>query len=329
MKPDYQVVCEVLPIAIVIVLVNSLVFYLFAKCKSLRTSTNCLLLSLSVCDFMTGFVAIPLFLTLVMRVMKPPASVNFGFFVLIFNNVLVISASYHILAITLERYFLIVKPFTHRRLSKKSMFKVALAVWFVSAVIASMPYTWFSKKLTDRYKKIQFGYITFCLTFVFLVPCILIMVSQFTMFRTIAKRGRCALSVRGGTNQRNVRQEKKCLLVFALMAFMYAACWLPWFVLSLWFSFWFPLSDETFAVLDYLSKVFAIFRFVTSAANPVLYTFFKRDFLDAFKKLVLKKELPTVFNYTFKHVNNQTKTLICKLDAYLDRTEDLEYETVL
>lgn len=123
-------------------------------------------------------------------------------------------------------------------------------------------------------------------------------------------------------------RKKKCLLVFALMAFMYAACWLPWFVLSLWFSFWFPLSDETFAVLDYLSKVFAIFRFVTSAANPVLYTFFKRDFLNAFKKLVLKKELPTVFNYTFKHIN-QTKTLICKLDAYLDRTEQLEYETVL
>ena len=126
MKPDYQVVCEVLPIAIVIVLVNSLVFHLFAKCKSLRTPTNCLLLSLSLCDFMTGFVAIPLFLTLVMRVTKPRASVNFGFFVLIFNNVLVlvISASYHILAITLERYFLIVKPFIHPRLTKKSTSKL-------------------------------------------------------------------------------------------------------------------------------------------------------------------------------------------------------------
>ena len=292
MKVNYQIISEVLPIAVVIVLTNSLVFYLFAKRKSLLTSTNCLLLSLSLCDFMTGFIAIPLFIILAIGVLdiNPAASVQLGLFVPTFNNSLTISAAYHILLITLEGYYAIKKPFVHRQLTKKSMLKIALVVWLTSAVIAFMPYAWFRKMFTDRisYQKIQFGYITFCLTFVFLVPCILIVVSQVRMFKIIAERGRCALT-RRGTSQQRARQDKKCLIIFALMAFIYLACWLPWFVLSLCFSLWFPKSQETIAILNNLSKVFVIFRFVTSVINPVLYTFFKRDFLDAFRNLVLKK----------------------------------------
>ncbi|CAH3188344.1 unnamed protein product, partial [Porites evermanni] len=299
MKVNYQVISEVLPIAIVIVLTNSLVFYLFAKRKSLRTPTNCLLLSLSLCDFMTGFIAIPLFIIM-------GIGMQVWSFCFTFNNALAISAAYHILLITLERYFAIMKPFVHRQLTKKSMMKIALVVWLTSVVIGYMPYAWFWKKFIDRisYQKIQFGYITFCLTFVFLVPCILIVVSQVRMFKIIAERGRCALT-RRETSQQRAKQDKKCLTIFALMAFIYLACWLPWFVLSLCFSLWFPKSKETNAILDHLSQVFGIFRFVTSVVNPVLYTFFKRDFLNAFKTLVLKKK-PAVQN---SRVTTQKRTL--------------------
>ena len=331
MKANYQVISEVLPIAIVIVLTNSLVFYLFAKRKSLRTPTNCLLLSLSLCDFMTGFIAIPLFIIMVIGLqgmldINLTALVQFSHFVVTSNNALAISAAYHILLITLERYFAIMKPFVHRQLTKKSMMKIALVVWLTSLVIGYMPYAWFWKSFTDRisYKKIQFGYITFCLTFVFLVPCILIVVSQVRMFWIIAERGRCALT-RRGTSQQRARQDKKCLIIFALMAFIYLACWLPWFVLSLCFSLWFPQSQETSAILDNLSQVFGIFRFVTSVVNPVLYTFFKRDFLDAFKTLVLKKK-PAVRNST---VTTQKRTLIRKPDASSEHFEEQTRESVV
>ena len=325
MKVNYQVISEVLPIAIVIVLTNSLVFYLFAKRKSLRTPTNCLLLSLSLCDFVTGFIAIPLFIIMVIGLqgmldMNLTALVQFGHFVVTSNNALAISAAYHILLITLERYFAIMKPFVHRQLTKKSMMKIALVVWLTSLVIGYMPYAWFWKKFTDpiSYQKIQFGYITFCLTFVFLVPCILIVVSQVRMFKIIAERGRCALT-RRETSQQRAKQDKKCLTIFALMAFIYLACWLPWFVLSLCFSLWFPKSKETNAILDHLSQVFGIFRFVTSVVNPVLYTFFKRDFLNAFKTLVLKKK-PAVQN---SRVTTQKRTLIRKQDASLETCESV------
>ncbi|KAL9960109.1 hypothetical protein ACROYT_G033516 [Oculina patagonica] len=305
-KPNYQVIYEVLPIAVVIIVVNSMVFYLFAKSKRLRTPTNCLLLSLAVCDFMAGFICIPLFIIVVIPVFKPP-QLHLGRFNVVFNNFMAITAAYHILSITLERYFCITRPFAHRRLTKKSMLKVAFLVWVVAAVIGFMPYAWFSLQLKDivDYQKTQSGYVIFCLTFVFVVPCVLIVVSQTLTFKAIAKSGGNGLTATKAA-QRKARNEKKCLIIFALMAFIYVVCWLPWFVLYLYFSFWFPLSQETYHVLGKLAQVFVILRYITSIVNPLLYTFFKQDFLRAFKRLVLRIRPPVQRN----HFSTTTSTML-------------------
>lgn len=290
--PNPTFLAEVLPIAVVIVLVNGLVFYLFLKHKRLRTPTNLLLFSLAVCDFLTGFIGIPLFIVVVMQVVDPPVSNHLAAFIVIFNNGTAITTAYHILAITFERYFSILKPFNHRQLTKTSMLKVVISVWFVSTALATMPYAWSTKRLSDPigYSKTQFGYVVFCLTFVFFVPCIMIVTCQFLMFRAISKRGNQGLTS-PSASRRKTRNEKKCLIVFALMALIFLACWLPWFVLSLCFTLWFPVHQKTLKILSNLAQVFAIFRFVTSIVNPLLYTFFKRDFLAAFRLFILRKKI--------------------------------------
>lgn len=336
-KPSYQIISEVLPVAVIIIIVNSMVFYLFAKSKRLRTPTNCLLLSLAVCDFMTGFICIPLFIIVVVQVIKPPEpKAHIGTFNVVFNNCMAISAAYHILAITLERYFCISRPFAHRQLTKKSMLKVALLVWFVASVIGFMPYAWFSLQLTDLVasKKTQAGYVIFCLIFVFLVPCVLIVISQTVMFKAIAKSGGHGLTA-SITSQRKAKHEKKCLIIFALMAFIYVVCWLPWFVVYLCFSFWFPLSEETSQGLDNLSQVVVIFRYITSIVNPLLYTFFKKDFLEAFKLLVLRKTSSDTHDHTLTFASRKVLTANSKQRRLIDRpknienTEEVELITVL
>ena len=291
-SPDSTILAEVLPIAVVIVLVNSLVFYLFLKHKMLRTPTNLLLFSLAVCDFLTGFIGIPLFIVVVMQVVDPPVSDHLEAFIAVFNNGTAITTAYHILAITFERYFSILKPFNHRQLTKTSMLKVVISVWFASTALATMPYAWSMNRLSDPigYSKTQFGYVVFCLTFVFFVPCIMIVNCQFLMFRAISKRGNQGLTSTSAS-RRKARNDKKCLIVFALMALIFLACWLPWFVLCLCFTLWFPVHQKTLKILLNLAQVFAIFRFVTSIVNPLLYTFFKRDFLAAFRLLILRKKI--------------------------------------
>ena len=335
-ESHYEIIHEVLPIAVIIVIVNSTVFYLFAKSKRLRTPTNCLLLSLAVCDFMTGFICIPLFIIVVVQVIKPPER-HLGNFNVVFNNCMAMTAAYHILAITLERYFCIKRPFAHRQVTKKSMLKVASFVWLVAIVIGFMPYTWFSLQLTDvdAYKKTQVGYVVFCLTFVFLVPCILIVCSQTVMFKAITKRGGQGLTASKAVI-RKTRSDKKCLIIFALMAFIYVVCWLPWFVLYLCFSFWFPLSKETLESLTDLSQVVVIFRYITSIVNPLLYTFFKKDFLKAFRLLVLRRRSSDLHSNTVTTLNRGDRSAYSKTQRKLtglphnnESTEDKELITVL
>lgn len=335
-EPHYEIIYEVLPIAVIIVIVNSVVFFLFAKSKRLRTPTNCLLLSLAVCDFMTGFICIPLFIIVVLQVIKPPEP-HIGNFNVVFNSCMAMAAAYHILAITLERYFCIKRPFAHRQVTKKSMLKVALFVWFVAIVLGFMPYTWFSLFVTDvdAYKKTQVGYVVFCLAFVFLIPCIMIVCSQTVMFKAVAKSGGNGLTASKAALKK-ARGDKKCLIIFALMAFIYVLCWLPWFVLYLCFSFWFPLSKETSERLSDLSQVVVIFRYVTSIVNPLLYTFFKKDFLKAFKLLVLRRRAPGMHSNTMTTVNRRNRSTNSQTQRKLTgrlhnngNTEEKELITVL
>jgi len=332
-KPPYEIIYELLPIAVVIVIVNVMVFYLFAKSKRLRNPTNCLLLSLAVCDFMSGFICIPLFIIVVLQAIKP-WSPHLGYLNVVFNNFIAISAAYHILAITLERFVCIKKPFFHLQSTNKSMLKVALLVWFVAAVVGFLPYAWFSLLLTEKvtFGKIQVGYIAFCLAFVFLVPCILIVVSQMITFKAIAKSCGQGLGARKA-DQRKAKNDKKCLIIFGLMAFIYVACWLPWFVISLYLSLWFPLSQETDEMLQKLSQVVAIFRYATSIVNPLLYTFFKKDFITAFKHIVLRKKyLDRSFTTTTTRIikrNTQQRRSICSGSSSDENMEERDRTTFL
>ena len=332
-KPQYEVIYEVLPIAVAIVIVNSMVFYLFVKSKRLRTPTNCLLVSLAVCDFMAGFICIPLFILVVLQPIKF-RGLHLGYLNLVFNNFVAISAAYHILAITLERFVCIKWPFSHLQSTKKTMLKVILLVWFGAAVVGFMPYAWFSLMLTDNiaFRKIQVGYIAVCLAFVFLVPCIMIVVSQIITFKAIAKSCGQGLTARKA-DRRKAKNEKKCLVIFGLMAFIYVVCWLPWFVISLYFSFWFPLSQETYDMLSKLSQVVAIFRYVTSIVNPLLYTFFKKDFITAFKRVVLrKKNLNRSLTNTstrFLKENSQKRMSIGSVSSSNENIEEKNLTTVL
>ena len=333
-KPQYEVIYEVLPIAVVIVIVNSMVFYLFVKSKRLRTPTNCLLLSLAVCDFTAGFICIPLFIIVILQPIKLTGP-HLGYLNVVFNNFIAISAAYHILAITLERFVCIKWPFSHLQSTKKSMLKVALLIWFAAAVVGFMPYAWFSLLLSDivAFGKIQVGYIAFCLAFVFLVPCILIVVSQIITFKAIAKSCGQGLTARKA-DQRKAKNEKKCLIIFGLMAFIYVVCWLPWFVISLYFSFWFPLSQETSEMLLKLSQVVAIFRYVTSIVNPLLYTFFKKDFITTFKRVVLRKKslkrsLTTTSTRILKGNSQQKRMSIGSASSCNENMEEKDLTTVV
>ena len=296
----HSVIAQLLPIAVLIVFVNGIVFLLYAKDKRLRTPRNYLLFGLTVCDFMTGSINVPLTIIVLTGIIAPPHGIIVGFFLVVLHNLVVVLVVYHIFAITAERYFSIVDPFSHRwHMTKKSALSVICVIWLTAVIIAFMPVTWFRGFLNSPEngiltvtRQIQTGHIIFCIVFVFLIPYVFIVYSQVYMFRKISGG---ATNLRGSKRRdssfhRKVKENKRCLIMFTLMAGFYILCWLPWYVISLIYSLWFPLGKDAREILSEFSHAFLFIRYLTSIFHPVLYTFFKTDFLEAFKVIILRRE---------------------------------------
>lgn len=262
---------KVLPVSIAITLINGLVFFIFYRRKALRTTSNYLLLSLAICDFLTGTINIPYFILFSFQVV-PLANFNYGMYLL--HTLMAVSAAYHILAITAEKYLAVIRPLRHYLVTKKTVWKILGGIWITSAFIAVIPMSW---------KDSQSGLIwyivhaTLCIFLVFLVPYTFMIYAFTAMFKVIAKRKRPSITRKSSRLQRKNISDQKCVLVFALMAAIFAVCWLPYFSLTL-ATYVTYLTSGSLALIKPVSEVFVIIRYMTSITNPLLYTFFKRDF---------------------------------------------------
>ena len=291
-KFGLAILTKLLPIAIAITLTNGLVFVLFCKKRSLCNSSNYLLLSLSVCDFLTGTVSIPYFI-----IFSFPDIMQFGDFatdlMFVIHNFLAISSGYHILVITGEKYLAISKPIRHHLLRKSTIWKVSLGVWVISAGFALVPFAWWKLPFPIIQEVV---YSASCLFMIFVVPYAFMIYSYIIMFKAISKRKmpRQQNDVQKTRFQKTKRDDKKCILVFATMAAIYALCWMPYFIVMLIIHlspFYLILDEKSDMALDQAAELFAIIRFMTSVVNPLLYTYFKRDFWRALKALLRAKGL--------------------------------------
>lgn len=285
---------QLLPIGVLIVLTNFVVFLLFYSRQSLRKAPNYLLLSLAICDFLNGSVNISLFLMVFLQVVQGAKFLVLLCAVEVSHNFIAITAACHIFLITAEKYLAVMRPLKYHVIKKRTMLLVIGGAWIISAVIAAAPISWFSM----RHRKMRIGLIletafnVFCLFAVFVVPYTFIIFSHVTMFKKVCKRNRH----RGGFGSRassrtrkKKKNERKCLIIFATMAIVFAVCWLPWFVLRLIYS----LIGQRLIQHDPVAMVIAahvilIVRYLTSAINPLLYTFFKQDFWRALKRTLTK-----------------------------------------
>ena len=281
---DGEAIAQLLPIMILIVIANGLVFILFAKRKELRTRPNYVLFSLAVCDLTTGLINIPVFILVAFTPVITSAELKFylRFLVGVLNNLTAISACYHILAATTEKYLSIIWPVTHRLIKRKTVIKALIAVWVASVIVAFIPFAWVN--MDHKALQTNIGHVIFCLITVFLLPYSFMIYAFVVIFLAISKQGRS--HCKKPSKQKSSRQarqaalEKRCLILFASMATIFLVCWLPWYVLMLLFRISYNANE-----LRIPSHVFVLVRYTTSIINPVLYTFFRRDFKTALKSL--------------------------------------------
>lgn len=309
-RQNYQTVPQLVPIAVLILITNGIVFLLFCKTRNLRTPANYLLFSLALSDVMTGLVNIPLFLCQLIRGYHVSATLFCASTV--FHNVISFSVAYHITAITAEKYLAVVNPFGRNMMTKRTVAKTALVVWLWSTFLGSVPSSWFDKwwDMESLALYLEAGYNIFCLVVVFLLPFTFILYAYSIMFKAVSSTAGLTKSMRRKDTRtfKKASNEKKCLIILLTMAVAFAICWLPWFTMKLIYSLVnIELITEQGEHMVHLSQVFVIVRYLSSAINPLLYTFFKKDFWSAFRVVVLKKKHPRRSSMSMRAVSVRSR----------------------
>ena len=308
MEINVKEIAQLVPIALVVLVVNMLVLFVFLKTKKLRTPANYVLFSLAVNDFMTGAVNIPLFIFVTFTPIITSNTVRFhlGFLLTVVHTLTAIISVYHIAIATLEKYLSIIWPITHRLINKSSVTRVLLLVWFISAVIGFIPFAWINKTNHSEGAKYFIGYIIFCFVAVFFFPYIFMIYAFVKIFRAIASgAGQSGTNETEERHKKKLAREKKSILLFVTMATAFSICWFPWFLIQLLYSLRFEHEP-----LEVPAHVFTLVRYITSVINPLLYTLLRPDFYAALKNVFSNA------NCGLLHLRREKsqKTHICRRD---------------
>lgn len=239
-------------LSLCIVLGNIMVISVFLYKRKLRTRTAYFLTSLALSDIIVGSVGVPSFIYVVAK------SVEFPSFVyILWNTVDVLGATasiWHLMMITIERFYAIGWPFLHRASSKKPYFCVICSVWSVSAALCS---------ITVKTASSWHYYTLFISVVSFIWPLSVIIIVYIAMFVTASR------SV--SQNHRQVRRaEREARIAKAILLVIgcFLVAWGPFFGLN--FAYW---ACGTCVDIKYeVILAFKVLQYSSSLANPVIYT---------------------------------------------------------
>ena len=263
--------------AVLACIANGIAVFLFLRKPRLHTAPNYFLFSLSISDLSAGLLLIPLGITRSAFYPDPVWKVRATYFFM--DGFISFSTVYHVTVTTLDRYVAILCPLKHYVLTKKTAKVIIASVWVLAISFKSIQLHWDLTKNETFILKNEFWWNIFRLVVLFGFPYPVMIYAFIRIFIAIRKRKNKELSAspncrKKRTQQRN--QERKPVVIFLLMALLFAGCWLPWFVTA-FRSLNLPFPDS-FIVL--------ILRFLTPITNPLLYTFLKEDFNIALRELL-------------------------------------------
>ena len=293
---DYHPI--LLTCSVLICITNCLVITLFLTQASLRSTANYLLFSLAISDLAVGLFGIPMNLMCEML-----GGWNVCLSTYTVNRVIAISNVYHIFWITLEKYSAIIYPLWHKSQVDQSKVKnICLCTWLGAVLFSVVELSWLTQhddpyaEYPDDIERKVIIYNSFIFTGVFVFPMAVMAFAYTSIFlRILRQHSNEFLRKHTHGKERSLhpripRNIKTALLFFAILL-VFILGWFWWFFDILHFNI---LHNEQNWVPTPVHKFLTVLRYSTSFVNPILYTFFKRDFNKALKKLTNRSRLTPV-----------------------------------
>lgn len=244
--------------------------------KTLRSSpTNFILLEMACADLFVGLVFAPSATLLYLRLATKTHAWNSLFVVILFSHLFLIVSVYHVLLLTIDRYFALAKPLQYRAtVTKRRVAIGSLAIWLV----------WFCYGVLSV--TLQGG--VFVLWFI-LVLMIWLSSEGSTFMYVVTLRNlikHCKTGINANNPQSNqfllCQREKKVFVVILSVALAFYFCFVPWIVGQLIFLFC-QACHVNYRALTICYHMEVLLLLVNSALNPLLYAWRFSRFQATFK----------------------------------------------
>lgn len=245
---------------------NLLVCYAVYKIKKLRTVTNCFVVSLSAADLLVAMVFTP------MHIIGQYAKTVVNGYLIAF---ILLASIFNLAAVTFERYIALTRPFQYRSLLSSRRITLILTIaWVSPLVISLLPLAW-NTNIDSVFHTIYLV----VLVGVFILLPIVVMICIYTrllgVVRSFILRSRSRASLGNATGTR-VGREEKAARVFAFVFATFLICWGPIIYINICI-----VAKATQFISNELLFVSFYTLQINSIVDPVIYAFFKRDFIRA------------------------------------------------
>ncbi|XP_072558914.1 trace amine-associated receptor 1-like [Paramormyrops kingsleyae] len=267
---------------------NLLVITCIAHFKQLHTTTNCLILSLAVCDFLMGAFVMPC------SAMRSVYGCWYlGDFVCKIHTstdvMLSTSSIFHLSFISVDRYLAVCTPLLYLSIvNSVTALLMIITSWVFPAIFAyGMIFSNLNLKGSEHFFETQVQCVggctmffspasaAFSTIFAFFLPG-LIMLGIYLKIYTVARRQ--ARSIRDLTRQIKVedgngsavsgKQEKKTAKTLAVVVAVFLICWTPFFLCNIMDPF------IGYSISPTLTDALVWFAYINSGFNPFIYAFF-------------------------------------------------------
>ncbi|XP_035277245.1 trace amine-associated receptor 1-like [Anguilla anguilla] len=276
---------------------NLLVITSIALFKQLHTSTNYLILSLAMCDFLLGAFVMPC-----SAVRSVTGCWYLGDFLCKLHtstNIMLSTVSiFHLSFISVDRYFAVCDPLMYRSVINSAAILIMLTIsWLVPAIFAyGMIFSGLNVKGSRDFYEAHVQCFGGCpvffsrasavvaSTFSFFIPGLIILSIYLKIY--VVARGQ-ARAIKDMAQQFQVegenvsrQRERKGAKTLAIVVGVFLICWAPFFLCNIIDPF------IGYSIPPVLIDALVWFGYLNSALNPVVYAFFYTWFRKALKLII-------------------------------------------
>ncbi|CAH3025093.1 unnamed protein product [Porites evermanni] len=295
-----------------ILFINAFVVLLIGSSSSLRSTSNIILASLALSDFLMGLVGIPLVVACSSTFASPVClSAN------LFSTFNSVSSVLHILVMTFDRYIFIMWALRYREIfNRRRVFAILSAAWLISLTPQLVRLSWTAGKLRVetakedvklRMKEKELIFFTFNAAVFFFVPLIAMIILDTRMLlllrnqcQRIARENLPAESIKHETKMQ--KRQMKAVITCVLLLSLYVTFWLPSFIVEFLQHY---ATGDKYGQSHGVMILITYLRFCPALFNPIAYTLRKPDLKRAARSIVYK----TFPNWKTQFVENRTEQI--------------------